>query len=239
MAISIDINANVIQGREGALALGRLSLSVAGTGDFTLASTQYIYPILDLTGVLTGNRNVILPLQAGAVWWVYNGTTAAYTLTVKGTTGTGIQVAQGRRMLVVCDGTNFYGAQTDSGTVNVCINISNGAADADWDIGVPWIADRAYEIVSVTERHLVAGTDGGAVTAMVKKVPSATAPSAGTDTLSAGLNLKATANTNQAGTLHGTQANYQLASGDGLALVKTGTVTTVDGVTVQIVLKPI
>lgn len=102
-----------------------------------------------------------------------------------------------------------------------------------------FVANAAYEVVSVRERHATAGNDAGAVTTMLKKVPSGTAAASGTDMLSAGISLKATANTNQSGTLHATQANYQLADGEGLACVLTGTPTTLAGMVVEVVLKRI
>lgn len=100
-----------------------------------------------------------------------------------------------------------------------------------------FIADAPCEVVGVTERHEVVGSDGGAVTVMLKKVPSATAPSSGTDVLSAGISMKATANTNQAGALHATIANRQLNEGDGLALVLTGTPTALIGPTFRVKLR--
>ena len=100
-----------------------------------------------------------------------------------------------------------------------------------------FIADAVYTVVSVKERHEVAGSDGGAVTLMLKKVPSGTAPSAGTDCLSAGISLKATADTNQAGSLHGSPANYIMAAGDSLSIIPTGALTACQGVTVLVELK--
>lgn len=117
-------------------------------------------------------------------------------------------------------------------------NIPAGAAAADFD-GLFFVADNAYEVESVTERHGTAGSDAGAVTLMVKKVPSGTAKAAGADVLSAGINLKAAADTNAAGALTATAANKKLAGGDALGLVPTGTLTAVDAVTVQVVLKRI
>jgi hypothetical protein len=102
-----------------------------------------------------------------------------------------------------------------------------------------FVADAAYELVSVTERHATAGSDGSAVTAMLKKVPSGTAAGSGTDMLSAGINLKATANTNQSGSLSATAANTRLAAGDGVAVVLTGTPTALAGVCVETVWKRI
>jgi hypothetical protein len=100
-----------------------------------------------------------------------------------------------------------------------------------------FIAPTAMELVEITERHETAGSDGSAVTTMLKKVASGTAPASGTDMLSAGINMKAIANTNQNGSLHATLANRQLAAGDALALVLTGTPTALVGVSVRVKLK--
>jgi hypothetical protein len=102
-----------------------------------------------------------------------------------------------------------------------------------------FIANEAYEVVAVRERHATAGSNGGAVTGMLKKVPSGTAAGSGTDMLSAGIDLKATADTNQSGTLSATAANTRLAAGDGLAFVLTGTPTSLAGLCLQVTLKRI
>lgn len=131
------------------------------------------------------------------------------------------------------------------GTVNVVprsvlavFNTPAGASATDYD-GLFFIADAPYEIVEVIERHAVAGSDTGSVTLMVKKVPSGTAKASGVDVLATGLDLKATANTNQRGTLHSTVANRRLDAGDALGVVPTGTLTGVDGVTVMVRLQRI
>lgn len=112
----------------------------------------------------------------------------------------------------------------------IAFNIAAGAAAGDYDGNIP-VPDAAV-LVSVTERHQTAGNDAGAVTLMVKKTPSGTAKASGTDCLSAGISLKGTADTNAAGTLHATAANYTFAAGDAVSLVLTGTPTAVDGVSV-------
>lgn len=114
--------------------------------------------------------------------------------------------------------------------------IAAGAAAADYD-GSGLILPFKAQVVSVKERHQTLGTDGGAVTLMVKKVPSGTAKAAGTDVLAAGINLKAANDTNQSPALHATVANSQFAAGDAVALVTTGTLTAVDGVTVTVEFK--
>jgi len=99
-----------------------------------------------------------------------------------------------------------------------------------------FIANRSYQILEVIERHEVAGSDGGAVTIMLKKVPSGTAPASGSDVLTAGLSLKATANINQTGTIGQIDT---LVAGDALSLVTTGTLTALVGVTFYVLLKAI
>lgn len=102
-----------------------------------------------------------------------------------------------------------------------------------------FIAQRTYQILEVTERHETAGTDGSAVTVMLKKVPSGTAPGSGTNILTAGLNLKATADTNQSGTISQVAGVARITSGEALTLVTTGTLTSLVGVTVSVLLKAI
>lgn len=113
--------------------------------------------------------------------------------------------------------------------------VAGTAAATAGNYGIFWRAPVAC-IVSgaVSERHEVAGSNGGSVIVMLKKVPSGTAISAGTDCLAAGLDLKATANTDQAGALHATAANYTLAAGDCLALYTASTLTSVAGVALSV-----
>jgi hypothetical protein len=89
---------------------GVLSKAVAGSGDFTLnispdggeAANSKIY----LTGARTGSGNIFLP-KITRIWRVINNTTGAYTLTVKGSTGTGVSFVVGDDFFVRFDGTNF------------------------------------------------------------------------------------------------------------------------------------
>lgn len=117
-----------------------------------------------------------------------------------------------------------------SAILRVYINIPAGAAAADYDGVYPVPAGK---LIRVVERHGTLGTDGSAVTVMLKKVPSGTALASGTDMLSAGISLKATINTNQAGAIHGTVGNITTVDGDSLGLVTTGVLTAVDSVSVR------
>jgi hypothetical protein len=113
-------------------------------------------------------------------------------------------------------------------------------ATAGSGLGYPFfIAKGAWEVVAVTERHATAESTAGTLTAMLKKVASGTALVSGTDCLAAGINMKATANTNQSGTLHGTQANYQLADGNALGIILSASPTELANITFTVWLKRI
>ena len=89
---------------------GHISISVAGSTDVTLTannatSDQSRQRTIALTGVLTGNINVIVP-TAENLWTFYNNTSGSFTLTVKTSAGTGVAIPQGYYVTLFCDGTN-------------------------------------------------------------------------------------------------------------------------------------
>lgn len=100
-----------------------------------------------------------------------------------------------------------------------------------------FVAPAACKVLAISEVHATAGSDGGAVTAVVTKDTGTAAPGAGTSLHQSGsFNLKGTANTVQTATLSTTAATLTLAAGDRLAIKLTGTPTAVAGaaVTAQI-----
>lgn len=90
----------------------KLSLSVAGAANVTLTAAQARTDIMEFSGALTGNINVVVPL-AVQQWTVFNNTSGAFTLTIIGATGTGIAIGQGKRAIVYADGTNVVRATAD------------------------------------------------------------------------------------------------------------------------------
>lgn len=91
-------------------------------------------------------------------------------------------------------------------------------------------------VTAVRVRVEVAGTDGSAVSAVVKKAATGTAITAGTALHSGSVDLKGTAATNQAMTLSTNAADKFLQPGDSLGLDFTGTLTAAIGsVTVHMV----
>lgn len=85
---------------------GVIGVAVGGASNVTLTQAQWGYGILLLTGVLTGNINVIFPTQHDQ-WIVCNQTTGAFTVTLKTAAGTGALVRQSESVVAYCDGTNI------------------------------------------------------------------------------------------------------------------------------------
>jgi hypothetical protein len=79
--------------------------------------------VLEFTGALTGNINVIVTTTVN-VYYVFNNTSGSYTLTVKTAAGTGVAVTQGNRTILECDGTNVVDPQ--SGTAGTVTSVTAG-----------------------------------------------------------------------------------------------------------------
>lgn len=99
-----------------------------------------------------------------------------------------------------------------------------------------FIADAAYQVVGV---NAVWGTASSSGTVTVEKLTGTTAPGSGTALLTGTISTAATANTVTAGTLIATVATLQLAVGDRLGVVFSGTETSLVGLTVVVSLKRI
>src|SRR6185312_1887904 len=59
------------------------------------------------------NATLVLPLTGGARWIVVNNTTGSYTLTVQGSSGSGVSITSGAPISVFTDGTNYYGVSAN------------------------------------------------------------------------------------------------------------------------------
>ncbi len=114
-------------GQSPVFAFDYTSISVAGTGTYTLSGSELNRIAYNFTGVLTGNRTIIVP-QTVQQYWVANNTTGPYTLTVKTSIAAGYTVNQGSRSILYSDGTNVVAA--DTGGVAVPISVSDGGTGA-------------------------------------------------------------------------------------------------------------
>lgn len=96
---------------------GRVSKAIT-TADVTLTDDEARNAVIELTGTLTGNRNLIVPARA-KLFVIHNGTSGSYTVTVKTPSGTGVAVQQGYASLIRCDGTNvIFALGKGSGSTN-------------------------------------------------------------------------------------------------------------------------
>lgn len=95
---------------------------------------------------------------------------------------------------------------------------------------VVFVANRSVRVNTIFARITAAGTDAGAATAVLRKVPSGTAMAAGTVLHSGSVNLKGTADTNQQLTISTTASDMVLAAGDALVVDFTGVLTSATGI---------
>jgi len=105
-----------------------LQIDVSGTGNYTLSTFELDRVSYNLIGVLTGNRNIIVPATVQQ-YWITNDTTGAYTLTVKTSSGTGITVPQGEAQILYCNGTDVVQGQTSAG-IATPIPVADGGTGA-------------------------------------------------------------------------------------------------------------
>lgn len=106
-AVKID---GVVTGNSSStetLRFGFTSVAVTSS-NVTLISSQYNTQAIEITGTLTGNRNVILPAVSGySKLIINNGTDNQYRITVKTLSGNGVVIPPGASQWIYCDGTNI------------------------------------------------------------------------------------------------------------------------------------
>lgn len=114
-------------GQSATFAFDYTSIAVPGTGDYTLTGAELNRIAYRFTGILTGNRNIIVP-NTVQQYWVTNDTTGAFTLTVKTAAGTGISITQGGAAIVYCDGTNVV--EADTAGISTPVSVADGGTGA-------------------------------------------------------------------------------------------------------------
>ena len=121
-------------------------------------------------------------------------------------------------------------ARVQSFTVTHALLHADGDSANSYN-SVYWIAPAKCVVDSVDARWNTASSSG---TVTVHKVPSGTAPGSGTALLSSTISTAGSADTNASGTLSSTKATLELADGDGLQLVDSGTLTNLKDLTVTV-----
>lgn len=112
---NFDLIDSSISGREAISTTGGTTTLTTANGSADQARMAF----LDVSGVLVSNATITCPDSVSKHYIVKNGTTGAFTLTVKTVSGTGVLVNQGFTTLVWSDGTNVYNALTTTETLDV------------------------------------------------------------------------------------------------------------------------
>lgn len=114
-------------GQSSTYAFDYTSIDVAGGGNYTLAGSELNRTAYSFTGLLTADRNVIVPSTIQQ-YWVSNDTTGAFTLRIKTALGAGITIAASERAIFYCDGSDVIDA--DTSTVSLPVQVNQGGTGA-------------------------------------------------------------------------------------------------------------
>jgi len=144
------------------IAFDFVSIAIPGSGDFTLSGANLNRIAYRFTGLLTGDRKIVVP-GTTQQYWVDNQTTGAFALSV----GTSAQVGepaitQGLAEIFYCDGVDVVNAISGT-SVSFPITIAQGGTGATTVGG----AQTALQ-VPPTSRNMIAGvaiTGGGTLAA--------------------------------------------------------------------------
>lgn len=112
-----------IAGRLGiTLAASNYTLTAVNGGDGS-GSTNPAPMILDCSGTLSASVSVVIP-NVSKLYIIKNGTSGAYTVGIKTTSGTALTIPQGETYLVWCNGSNVVAtiSALASGTIALATN---------------------------------------------------------------------------------------------------------------------
>jgi len=99
-------------------------------GTYNLSASEASNTIQTFIGTLTGTVAVIYPPVVN-LYVIKNSVTAAgYTLTVGTGSGTTVTIPSGQQVTLVCDGTNFFNANTSQAGSITTVALSDGAVSA-------------------------------------------------------------------------------------------------------------
>lgn len=152
----------------GGSGFNLITIDASGAGNLVLSGAQLNQIGYRFTGALTGTRNIIVPGTAQE-YWIDNETTGAFSLFVKAAAQTpGIEVLQGDRNILYCDGTNVVSAETS--TVTFPIVVGQGgtgattASGARTNLGATAVGNALFTAVSTAAALAAIGAAAAAIT---------------------------------------------------------------------------
>lgn len=148
-------------GQANASSFDFVQIAVPGTGDYTLSGVELNRVAYEFTGILTGDRTIIVP-AAVQQYWVTNSTTGAFSFFVQTAAQVvPVEILQGDRAILYCNGTDVVNA--NSATVTFPIAVSQGGTGANTAAGA-----RTNLSVPPLSRQIISGaglTGGGDLSA--------------------------------------------------------------------------
>ena len=133
-----------------------------GPGNYVLSGTELNRVSYKLTGVLTGNRSIVVP-NTVQQYWVDNSTTGAFTVDVKTAAQvTPVAITQGQRAIMYCDGTNVLDADTQGIATPVAIaqggTGATTAPNARTNLGSTAVGDALFIAASAAAARTALGS---------------------------------------------------------------------------------
>lgn len=130
-----------------------ITINAAGGGTYTLSAVEQNKTAYKFTGILTADRQIIVPVTLQQ-YWVDNQTTGAFVLSVKTAAGTGVNIQQGQRAILYCDGTNVVNASTAGVSTPVAVTDggtgATSASAARTNLGATSLGNSLFTAASAT-----------------------------------------------------------------------------------------
>lgn len=108
-------------GQSATFAFDYTVIDVPGLGNYTLTGTELNRVAYRFTGILTGDRDIVVP-DTVQQYWVDNQTTGSYVFTVRTNSGTGVTISSGERAILYSDGTDILDADTAGVSYPIAVN---------------------------------------------------------------------------------------------------------------------
>lgn len=123
--VSDGVNFHTIGfGQSATFAFDYTVINIPGSGSYTLTGSELNRVAYRFTGLLTGNRVVVVPATIQQ-YWVDNQTTGSYSLTIAPSGGgASFIISQGERAILYCDGTDVLNAATQG--ISIPLSVSEG-----------------------------------------------------------------------------------------------------------------
>jgi len=105
---------------------GKTSIALSDA-NYTLSAAEYKYKVIEFTGALTADRDIVLPNVAGAIWVINNKTTGSHKIKPKVSGQTGVSVQMGYAATVYGNGTDIVTGTLTTGYIDGSLETAIGA----------------------------------------------------------------------------------------------------------------